>query len=72
MDVISAAKIVIALMQTAERAISAARGVQNVIKNAQEQGREVTLEEVRNYVAVDDQARAMLQAAIDEAEQGDG
>lgn len=59
---------VVALIDRALASAAALRGVKDVIENAQREGREITLDDLKQYSLADDEAREALVQAINAAE----
>ncbi len=60
------------LIGAATSAMGAAKQVSDLIKQAKTENRDVTLDELKQLMLNDDNARAMLEAAINKAESNAG
>lgn len=58
----------LSLIKQAASAMRAMEGVAEVVKNKVERGEEITIDDIKQYSLADDEARAALVKAIEEAE----
>jgi len=65
----AAVAVIIELLQTATALTAAATEASKIVKQAQDQGRDVSPEEFATLVKNDDRARSGLEQAIDRAKQ---
>ena len=70
MEIVKVVMILSQLLGQVEQAVRAARAVSDLVKQAREENRDITKEELEDLLLEDDAARDLLDQAIAEAEQG--